>query len=151
MLLDEASALLLALQTKLFRALEARAALPVGATVPVPTDARILATADRNVAAGRFRAELSYRLAVLPLAATALAERGCEVVPVAAALWLRRDIAASLISAAQTKLATHGWPGNVCELSNVTARAGGLADDATIDAHDVRFYSVAPTMADAVV
>ncbi len=131
LLLDEVSELPLALQAKLLRALQEREVLPVGAARPVGVDARILATTNRDlaaeVAAGRFRADLYYRLAVFPLTTLPLAARRDEIGAIAAALWLRRRVSAWPTPAALERLVQHDWPGNVRELDNVIARAAILA------------------------
>lgn len=143
LLLDEVSELPLALQAKLLRALQEREVLPVGATVPVAIDARIIATANRDlaaeVAAGRFRADLFYRLAVFPLTTLALADRPADIVPIAAALWLRQGITAWPTPAALSKLMVHPWPGNVRELGNVIARAAITAEGEVVDVDDIMF------------
>ena len=146
LLLDEVGELPLPLQAKLLRALQEREVLPVGATRAVPIDVRVVATANRDlgaeVAAGRFRADLFYRLAVFPLTTTALAFRPADIVPIAAALCLRQESAAWLTPAALAKLVAHPWPGNVRELGNVLARAAIFADDGAIDASDIVFDTV---------
>jgi two-component system response regulator FlrC len=143
LLLDEVGELPLALQAKLLRALQEREVLPVGATVPVRFDARIIATANRDlsgeVAAGRFRADLFYRLAVFPLMTTALASRPGDILPLTAAIWLRQDIAAWPTPAALARLAAHSWPGNVRELVNVVTRAAVFADGGIVDVRDILF------------
>lgn len=111
LLLDEVSELPLGLRAKLLRALQEHEVLPIGATVPVAIDARIIATATRDLAAevvaGRFRADLFYRLAVFPLTTTVLAARRADIMPIAAALWLRQGIAAWPSRAALAKLTAH--------------------------------------------
>ena len=143
LLLDEISELPLGLQAKILRALQEHEVLPVGATVPVAIDARIIATANRDLAAevagGRFRADLFYRLAVFPLMTTALAARRSDIVPITAALWLRQGITAWPSAAALAKLAAHSWPGNVRELGNVIARAAIFAEGTTVDVDDIVF------------
>ncbi len=143
LLLDEVGELPLSLQAKLLRALQEHEVLPVGATVPVAIDARIIATANRDlateVAGGRFRADLFYRLAVFPLATISLAARRADIVPITAALWLRQGIAAWPTSAALAKLAAHSWPGNVRELGNVVSRAAIFAEGATVGPDDIVF------------
>ncbi len=143
LLLDEVSELPLALQAKLLRALQENEVLPVGATSPVRIDTRIVATANRDlpaeVAAGRFRADLFYRLAVFPLTTVELAARPADIVPIAAALWLRQGIAGWPTAAALAKLVAHPWPGNVRELGNVLARAAILAEGSIVAADDIHF------------
>ena len=86
--LDEVAELPLALQAKLLRAVQEREVMPVGATVAQPIDVRIIAAANRDlageVAAGRFRADLFYRLAVFPLRTLPLADRPADVTAIAA-------------------------------------------------------------------
>ena len=153
LLLDEIAELPLALQAKLLRTLQEGEVLPIGATVPVRIDVRIVAAANRDllaeVAAGRFRADLYYRLAVFPLATTALATRRADIVPVAAALWQRQAISAWPTAAALARLEGHDWPGNVRELGNVLARAAVLADGERIEAHDIVFDTPAAPAAPA--
>ena len=143
LLLDEVGELPLSLQAKLLRALQEREVLPVGATVPVRFDARIIATANRDlsgeVVAGRFRADLFYRLAVFPLTTKALALRAGDILPLIATLWLRQNIAAWPTPAALAKLAAHSWPGNVRELGNVVGRAAVFAEGGVVDARDILF------------
>ncbi len=147
LLLDEISELPLALQAKLLRALQEREVLPVGATSPVAVDARIVTTANRDLAeeieAGRFRADLFYRLAIFPLTTTALAARPADIVPIAAALWLSQEVVAWPTPAVLAKLVDHSWPGNVRELSNVIARAAIFADGGRIATDDI-LLDVAP-------
>jgi two-component system, response regulator FlrC len=97
---------------------------------------RIIAAANRDlpgeVAEGRFRADLFYRLNVFPLVLRPLRERPEDVAPLAMAMILRhaprhRQIP-WLSDAALASLKLHGWPGNVRELENVVRRALLLAD-----------------------
>ena len=143
LLLDEIAELPLGLQAKLLRVLQEREVLSIGATSPVAIDTRIIATANRDlaaeVAAGRFRADLFYRLAVLPLTTVALADRPQDVVPIAASLWLRQGGEAWPSPAALAALEAHQWPGNVRELSNILQRALVIGDGKTIERRDVVF------------
>ncbi len=146
--LDEVAELPLALQAKLLRALQEREVMPVGATKAVPVDVRLVACGNRDlageVAAGRFRADLYYRLAVFPLRTLPLAERVEDVPAIAAAIVLRRarerlvaarggEMPVAIVApAAMAQLQAHGWPGNVRELGNVLDRALVLGCGAAI-------------------
>jgi two-component system response regulator FlrC len=145
LLLDEVAELPLSLQPKLLRALQEREVLPVGATTPVPVDVRILAAGNRDLAAeveaGRFRADLYWRLNVMPLALKPLAERRQDIRAIAAALLLRHtDLNEDLpwpTAAALDRLMAHDWPGNVRELENVLQRAMLMRDGSRIDTGDL--------------
>ena len=139
LLLDEIAEMPLALQAKLLRALQEGEVVPIGATTPVRIDVRIIACANRDlpmeVAEGRFRADLFYRINVFPLALRPLRERPLDIAPLAFAMILRYASAAGtlpwLSDAALSMLAQHGWPGNVRELENVIRRALLLGDGQT--------------------
>ncbi|MES2175982.1 MAG: sigma-54 dependent transcriptional regulator [Pseudomonadota bacterium] len=144
--LDEIAELPLALQSKLLRALQEGEVLPVGATHPIPVNVRIIAACNRDlageVAAGRFREDLYWRLNVMPLELRPLAERPGDVAAIAAAMLLRhQDMAkASFVwptAAALDKLAAHVWRGNARELGNVLQRALVLRDGTMIEADDL--------------
>ena len=136
LLLDEIAEMPLNLQAKLLRALQESEVVPIGATQPVKVDVRVIACANRDlpteVAEGRFRPDLYYRLNVFPLALRSLRERPDDVAALAFALLLRhapQGPAMPWISdAALAMLKLHGWPGNVRELENVMRRAILLAD-----------------------
>ncbi|MDT8760654.1 sigma 54-interacting transcriptional regulator [Sphingomonas psychrotolerans] len=135
LLLDEIAEMPLGLQAKLLRALQEREVVPIGGTSPEKIDVRVIACANRDlqgeVTAGRFRADLYYRLAVFPLATRALAERPGDIAALSAALVLRHAAPRSTLpwitSEALEVLADHDWPGNVRELENVLQRALLLA------------------------
>ncbi|WP_176591936.1 sigma-54-dependent Fis family transcriptional regulator [Sphingobium sp. EM0848] len=139
--LDEIAELPLALQAKLLRALQEGEVLPVGATHPVPVNVRIIAACNRNlaaeVAAGRFREDLYWRLNVMPLELRPLAERPGDVTAIAAAMLLRQPEFVWPTAAALSKLAAHVWPGNARELGNVLQRAVVLREGDRIDADDL--------------
>ncbi len=146
LLLDEVAELPLTLQAKLLRALQEREVLPVGATVPEKIDVRVIACANRDLAgeveAGRFRADLFYRLAVFPLRLTPLAERRPDVAAIAAAMLLRMTASETvpwLTGAALAGLEGHDWPGNVRELGNVLDRAMVLTDGDRIERRHIVF------------
>ena len=135
LLLDEIAEMPIALQAKLLRALQESEVVPVGATTPVKVDVRIIACANRDlpleVAEGRFREDLYYRLNVFPIALAALRERPADIAPLAFAMLLRHAPQGApvpwLSDAAVAMLKHHGWPGNVRELENVIRRALVLA------------------------
>ena len=143
LLLDEIAELPLGSQAKLLRALQEREVLAIGATTPAPVDVRVIATANRDlaeeVAAGRFRADLYYRLAVFPLTTRALRERREDLLPLVATLLLRLAGGAPPwpTPGALAMLAAHDWPGNVRELGNVLERALIYAEGGRIEARDI--------------
>ena len=145
LLLDEVAELPLALQAKLLRALQEREVLPIGATKPISINVRVIAAANRDlateVAEGRFRADLYWRLNVMPLMLRPLAERRLDVRAITATLMLRHLTAGETFpwptQAAINRLMSHGWPGNVRELENVLQRAMLLRSSDRIEAHDL--------------
>jgi two-component system response regulator FlrC len=130
LLLDEIAEMPINLQAKLLRALQEREVVPIGGTMPEKIDVRVIACANRDlqgeVMAGRFRADLYYRLSVFPLSTKPLAERPGDIAVLAAAMVVRHSGSGSLpwISVdALEILSDHDWPGNVRELENVIQRA----------------------------
>ncbi len=139
-LLDEISEMPLGLQAKLLRVLQEREVERVGARKPIQLDIRVVATTNRDlageVAAGRFREDLFYRLSVFPLAWRPLRERPADIIPLAERLLGKhvnkmKHAQARLSAEAQACLISYPWPGNVRELDNAIQRAlilqqGGL-------------------------
>ncbi|MGC6370224.1 sigma-54-dependent transcriptional regulator [Pseudomonas sp. K2I15] len=139
-LLDEISEMPLGLQAKLLRVLQEREVERVGARKPIQLDIRVVATTNRDlageVAAGRFREDLFYRLSVFPLAWRPLRERPADIIPLAERLLGKhvnkmKHAQARLSADAQACLISYPWPGNVRELDNAIQRAlilqqGGL-------------------------
>jgi two-component system response regulator FlrC len=131
LLLDEIAEIPLALQAKLLRALQEREILPVGAVRPEAVDLRVVASANRDlaveVAAGRFRADLYWRLNVMPVTLKPLRERRADIPAIAAAMLLRHCPPAVPFPfptpEALDRLIAHRWPGNCRELENVIQRA----------------------------
>jgi DNA-binding NtrC family response regulator len=134
--LDEIGDMPLSIQVKLLRVLQDGSFSRVGANDTITTDVRIVAATHKNlaaeVAAGRFREDLYYRLNVVELRIPALRERP-EDIPLLAEYFLQRitkknGMARIRISPeAVAVLQTHNWPGNVRELENTIARACALA------------------------
>jgi len=145
LLLDEVAELPLPLQAKLLRALQEREVLPIGATKPIAINVRVIAAANRDlateVAEGRFRADLYWRLNVMPLMLKPLADRRLDVRAITATLMLRHLTPGETFpwptQSAIERLMSHGWPGNVRELENVLQRAMLLRSTDRIEAHDL--------------
>ena len=147
LLLDEIAEMPLQLQSKLLRVLQEREVIPIGASTPIPIDVRIIACANRDlheeVAAGRFRSDLYYRLSVFPLTTRSLADRPQDIPALAAAMILRHSGTRQSIpwpdQGAIDALMAHDWPGNVRELENVIQRALLFAAGDTIGANHIVF------------
>lgn len=132
--LDEIGDLPLELQVKLLRVLQERVVDPVGGTRPVAVDVRVIAATHRDleteIAAGRFREDLYYRLNVLPLNTPPLRERS-EDVPTLLTFFAKHHAAAgeapiSFAPDFMDALKSYSWPGNVRELSNLIDRFSTL-------------------------
>ncbi|MWV12569.1 response regulator [Pseudomonas sp. R-28-1W-6] len=145
-LLDEISEMPMALQAKLLRVLQEREVERVGARKPINLDIRVLATTNRDlageVAAGRFREDLYYRLSVFPLAWRALRERPADILPLAERLLAKHvkkmnHAAVQLSPQARACLLAHPWPGNVRELDNAIQRALILQQGGLIQPQDL--------------
>jgi two-component system, response regulator FlrC len=147
LLLDEITEMPLALQAKLLRVLQEREVERIGGTEPTALDVRVIATTNRmlrnEVAAGRFREDLYYRLNVFPLAVNPLRERRDDVLPLATHLLQIRARPGKRIPAlsadAAHLLLTYSWPGNVRELDNLLQRALVLVEGSVIEAEHVLF------------
>ena len=145
LLLDEVTEMPLGLQAKLLRVLQEREVERLGGRTPVALDVRVLATTNRNlrseVAAGRFREDLYYRLNVFPLTTAPLRERRDDVLPLAMHVLNARCRPGERIPALSAEAAhillTHAWPGNVRELDNVMQRALILANGPVIQAENI--------------
>ena len=146
LLQDEISEMPLALQAKLLRVLQEREVERVGGRRLIELDIRILATTNRDmqaeVAAGRFREDLYYRLGVFPLQWTPLRERPGDILPIAERLLARHagkmnQGPVRLAEDACQALRQHNWPGNVRELDNAIQRALILQQGGVIRAADL--------------
>jgi DNA-binding NtrC family response regulator len=146
-LLDEVTEIEPSLQAKLLRVLQERTFERVGSSETISIDVRVLATTNRDlnaeVAAGRFREDLYFRLAVVPLTIPPLRERGNDVLQLVdhfmdqAHRRLERG-PFELESAARELLAAYDWPGNVRELQNIVTRACVLNAGHPIRADELR-------------
>jgi len=135
LVLDDVDLLPLGVQGKLLRVLQERVVEPLGAEAPVPVDVRIVATTHKDLAAEveaeRFRLDLYYRIAVVPLAVPPLRARPGdldELVPALIERVARRlgVPARPVRDEALARLRAHAWPGNVRELENALERVHAL-------------------------
>ena len=143
LLLDEIGEMPLSLQPKLLRVLQEREVDRLGDTRPVPVDVRVIATTNRPLAAqieaSLFRADLFYRLNVIPLSIPPLRERRGDI-PSLAEHFLRKYEPSSkraqfhISPELALALCEYDWPGNVRELANFIRRAVALAHSPTLGA-----------------
>jgi DNA-binding NtrC family response regulator len=142
--LDEIGDMSLPAQARLLRVIEQKELTRVGGSRTIRLDVRVVSATNRDlrseVALGAFRADLFYRLGVLPIRVPALRERA-EDIPLLAAhfLSLLGMPRATLDPEAQSVLCAHPWPGNIRELRNVMERAALSADDGRIRARHICF------------
>jgi two-component system response regulator PilR (NtrC family) len=136
--LDEIGETTPAMQVKLLRVLQERKVRPLGGTVDVPVDVRLIASTNRDlkgmINAGQFREDFFYRVSVIPIHVPSLRERPEDIEPLARH-FLRtfcvrmgkaiRDIDESAVKA----MRRYSWPGNVRELENAMERAVALAGE----------------------
>jgi DNA-binding NtrC family response regulator/pSer/pThr/pTyr-binding forkhead associated (FHA) protein len=144
--LDEISELPIALQVKLLRAVQQNEIVPVGSSTPVPIDIRIVSASNKNlaaeVAAGRFRQDLYYRLTVVCLDLPALVNRDRDAVLLAHHFLKQYSLLygtgpRTLSAAAEKAILAYSWPGNVRELINRIQKAMILSQKPAIDADDL--------------
>ncbi|MFG0722686.1 sigma-54-dependent transcriptional regulator [Pseudomonas sp. GLN_6] len=151
--LDEVADLPLPMQVKLLRAIQEKAVRAVGGQQELIVDVRILCATHKDlageVAAGRFRQDLYYRLNVIELRVPALRERR-EDIALLADIMLKRLAEGTGLSAAKLddealeKLKSYRFPGNVRELENMLERAYTLCEDDRITASDLRLADSMP-------
>jgi len=143
LLLDEISEMALPLQAKLLRVLQEGEFERVGSSVTRRADVRVIATTNRSlgdwVARKRFRADLYYRLNVLPVVVPPLRERVEDVAQLARHFWdgiARREGRSAIRAepAALLLLQQYCWPGNVRELQNLCERAAAMVPDGVVTA-----------------
>ncbi len=130
-LLDEIGEMEIGVQAKLLRLIQDGELLPVGGETPTRIDVRILAATNRNlereVAAGRFRADLYWRLAVIPVELPPLRERPTDIVRLTEHFLARanerhRRAITGIDPQAMAAFKSYRWPGNIRELENVVER-----------------------------
>jgi len=150
-LLDEVTEIDLPLQAKLLRVLQEKSFEPVGSSQTVRVDVRVLATTNRDlqaeVARGRFREDLYFRLAVLPLHVPPLRERRGDISELTGHFFrrcakrLQRE-PCKLEPSAGELLADYHWPGNVRELENIVTRASVLNPGNPVSAEELRRWLI---------
>jgi Nif-specific regulatory protein len=157
--LDEIGDMSLGGQAKLLRVLEEKVVVRVGGSTSIPTNTRVLAATNQNLAelvrARKFREDLYFRLNVVTLELPPLRERGDDVLLLADhflkvfSAQARRK-APKFTAAARKRLVAHSWPGNVRELRNLMERLAYLApeEQEKIDAPDLAF-TMSPEARDA--
>lgn len=142
--LDEIGEISLALQTKLLRVLEEKCFERVGGNKTIFADVRVIAATNKDlpeqIAKGKFREDLYYRINVLPIRLPGLRERRQCLLPLAQ--YFLNKYAASLGSEVQgftdralEEIQQYSWPGNIRQLANTIERAVILEDDDLIDSH----------------
>jgi len=146
LLLDEISEMPLGLQAKLLRVLQERTFERVGSSITRKVNVRVIVTTNRQlkqwVAENKFRADLYYRLNVVPIVVPPLRERPEDIAPLAE--YFNRQVARregrtakTLGRSALEALKRYSWPGNVRELENIIERANVLAEGSTIEAQTI--------------
>jgi two-component system nitrogen regulation response regulator NtrX len=163
LLLDEVSDMPLETQGKIVRALQDQTFERLGGSARVKVDVRVIATSNRDlqaeIAAGRFREDLYYRLAVVPLRVPSLRERREDVPGLARQFLLRsaelsgqpaRELSADAVAALQA----YDWPGNVRQLRNLVdwlliMAPGGTSDPIRAEMLPPEIGSAAPTLFNA--
>src|SRR4030088_1271804 len=133
--MDEIGNMSLTMQVRLYRVLQEGKVRPIGSTEESDVDVRIIAATNKDfeeeIAAGRFREDLYYRLSVIPIQVPSLRERR-EDIPLLARHFLERfrktmeKPVEAISPEAMTRLESYDWPGNVRELENTLERAVAL-------------------------
>lgn len=146
--LDEIGDMPLSLQAKLLRALESRTIQRVGGSKEIEVDFRLVCATHQNIEAdieaGKFRADLFYRINVFPLTMPALAARAVDIPILVEAIIKRiktennKANIPDFKDSAMSELMRYPWPGNVRELRNVIERAFLLYPGRSIENNDVR-------------
>ncbi len=163
-LLDEISEMELGLQAKLLRVLQEREVERLGGRKSIKLDVRVIATSNRDmryeVAEGKFREDLYFRLSVLPLQWAPLRDRRDDIIPLAQSLLAKHAKKqgrgrVQLSQSAVDTLTSYAWPGNVRELDNVMQRALILQPANMIESDDLGLqladsFSEKPSLMEAV-
>jgi DNA-binding NtrC family response regulator len=158
LLLDEVSEMHPSLQAKLLRAIQERIIDRIGGTSPVKIDIRLIATSNRDlesfVKSGNFREDLYFRLNVINLQLPSLRDRPSDIIPLAQMFADKysdqNGIAPKKLSAAaDEKLKSHHWQGNIRELENTMHRAVLMSQEAEIEDTAIHLSGQKPAAASA--
>lgn len=159
--LDEIGEVPLDIQAKILRVIQDREYVPVGGEVPQRSNCRIIAATNRDlisdVADGRFRKDLYYRLSVFPIVLPPLRERTEELAQLVTKLLssLNRRLGTNIENVSMEvleALRSHDWPGNIRELENTLERASIYRRQGTVELEDVSLESIpSPPTADVIV
>jgi two-component system, NtrC family, response regulator AtoC len=153
LLLDELAEMPVDTQTKLLRVLQEREYRPVGGRQSFKVNVRILASTNLEVEvairAGKLREDLYYRISTISLNLPPLRERQDDIVPLATSFLKRYAAQADrtingFSPAAQEKLRSFDWPGNVRQLQNEIQRAVLMSDETVIDVGDLSIGQPSP-------
>ncbi|WP_448646695.1 sigma-54 interaction domain-containing protein [Pseudomonas mohnii] len=140
--LDEIGDMPLPLQSKLLRVLQEKEFEPVGSNDVIQSDVRVIAATSTDLEAaikrGEFRADLYYRLNVLPIQVPPLRDRLDDLPALSEAILEELRSQHELNGEALALLGQHAWPGNIRELRNVLERAALLSDDLRLTVADIR-------------
>lgn len=141
--LDEIGNMSANVQAKLLRVLEEGSFMRLGGTKPIKVDVRIITATNANlkeeIAQGKFREDLYYRLNVVPLFIPALRDRKEDIMPLALDLLQRYNLElkknfSGFTPAAAELMVNYPWPGNIRELKNVIERTMILSREGDVDA-----------------
>ncbi|MFP4445825.1 MAG: sigma-54 interaction domain-containing protein, partial [Desulfosudaceae bacterium] len=142
--IDEVGEIPKSVQVKLLRALQEKTITRLGGTQPIYTDFRLIAATNRDlageVAAGRFREDLFYRLNVIPISLPPLRRRKADI-PLLVRYFLKRYATRynrsglALTAEDEKRLLAYDWPGNIRELKNMVERGVLLAADGQLALH----------------
>lgn len=145
--IDEIGELPLDLQPRLLRVLETREVTPIGSDKSSRVDVRVITATHRDLATmvrtGAFRADLFYRLSVVPIELPSLREIREDIPLMTEHLCQQLQLSCRISAAAMAALQSYLWPGNVRELRNVLERAAVMCGDREIRPEDLRLPKTA--------
>ena len=145
--IDEIGELPLDLQPRLLRVLETREVTPIGSDKSSRVDVRVITATHRDLAemvrTGAFRADLFYRLSVVPIELPSLREIREDIPLMTEHLCQQLQLSCRISAAAMAALQSYPWPGNVRELRNVLERAAVMCGDREIRPEDLRLPKTA--------